>query len=269
MTTPTFAPAPPGFVGAAVDVPGRPGLSGRVPLPHGFLKARSSSVAVVSGPPSPGLAVCLDRMGEDLARAGAGSFATPDPGAGILVGLEAGLEGGGVLGRASRWRRAHVLAPVLAAAFAGTPSAGWRSTRQSTRRDLPVAATARQAPGAPVSAHGHLEIDVADHQPAGGWRLPIAVVTTLMDDPRAAADALRATAHLESEPRLWERAARDALTDPVLAAAARECFLAAYAALARHGADRALRDALAAFTERYVLRSRCPADDLLANSPRS
>jgi hypothetical protein len=38
---------------------------------------------------------------------------------------------------------------------------------------------------------------------------------------------------------------------------------AAYAALARQGAARDLRDAVAGFTERYVLRGRCPADDVL------
>jgi glutamate--cysteine ligase len=115
----------------------------------------------------------------------------------------------------------------------------------------------------PVAARGHLEIEVGDRQRGNGWRLPIAVAVTLLDDPRAAQEAAVATGALAGEPRLWERVARDALTDPVLAAAARECFLAAYAALARHGADRRLRDALAEYTERYVLRGRTPADDQL------
>ena len=115
----------------------------------------------------------------------------------------------------------------------------------------------------PVAARGHLEIDVADRQPGGGWRVPVAVTAVLLDDPRAAAAAEEATAALPGEPRLWERAARDALTDPVLAAAARACFVEAYAALARHGAARGLRDAVADFTERYVMRGRCPADDVL------
>ncbi|MEV4351806.1 glutamylcysteine synthetase, partial [Actinoplanes sp. NPDC049596] len=75
--------------------------------------------------------------------------------------------------------------------------------------------------------------------------------------------AAKATAGLAAEPGLWERAARDALSDPVLAAAAREVFVEAYAALARHGVDRDLRDEVAEFTERYVMRGRCPADDVL------
>jgi glutamate--cysteine ligase len=116
----------------------------------------------------------------------------------------------------------------------------------------------------PVAARGgHLEIDVADRQPGNAWRIPAAVITTLLDDPRAAEEAYAATAHLADEPQLWERAARDALTDPVLADAARACFLAAYGSLARQGATRELRDAVADFTETYVHRGRCPADDLL------
>ena len=299
-----FAPAPPGFVGAAVDVPA-PRLDARHPLRHGFLKPGSARIAVVSGPPSPGLAVCLSRMTDDL-RAARPLIAPPgdrfSPEAGIRVGLEAGLPGGGVLGLARRWRLAHRLAPVLAAAFANAPAPGWRSVRQAGRKDLPVvpAGDPRQAwlayamststptgvslrdryragdaPTAaqladhldalrpPVTARGHLELDVADAQPGDGWRIPIAVAATLLDDPQGATEAESATAHLAAEPGLWERAARDALTDPVLAAAARDCFLSAYAALARQGASRSLRDALAGYTERYVLRARTPADDVL------
>jgi len=299
-----FAPAPPGFVGATVDVPA-PGLDARRPLRHGFLKARSPGLAVVSGPPSPGLAVCLSRMTDDL-RAARPLIAPPgdrfSPEAGIRVGLETGLAGAGVLGLARRWRLAHRLAPVLAAAFANAPAPGRRSVRQASRKNLPVVPVgdpgqawlayamstpppggeslrdrfrAGEAPTAaqladhldalrpPVAARGHLELDVADAQPGDGWRIPIAVATTLLDDPQAAAEAESATAHLPAEPGLWERAARDALTDPVLAAAARDCFLSAYAALARQGASRSLRDALAGYTERYVLRARTPADDVL------
>jgi len=115
----------------------------------------------------------------------------------------------------------------------------------------------------PVAARGHLELDVADRQPGNGWQVPLAVIAALLDDPHAATRAETATRALTATPRLWERAARDALTDPALAAAARECFLAAYAALARQGVSRDLRDAVADFTERYVLRGRCPADDVL------
>ncbi|MEU4695166.1 glutamate-cysteine ligase family protein [Actinoplanes sp. NPDC023714] len=387
-----FSPGLPGFVGIAVDLLLDPASAptGRRPLRHGFLDARSPRVMVVSGPPSPGLEVALRRMADDLAASTrlveqhrltvldqATDTAHPDgpehalgtATAGVRIGLEAGIEfepgdGGGAgslsgtagsqrmsgsggvagpratgdggaggpgaggpgargsgaggpgagafdlgsMGLERRWALAHTLAPVLAAAFANAPlrhgrPTGWRSVRQALRRGLPVgprAGSAREgwvayvmeartvtgrslreafAAGVrvtendlrrhlaslrpPVAARGHLELDVADRQAGNGWRLPATVAAVLLDDPRASDEAWAATSHLVGEPELWERAGRLALTDPVLAGAARECFVAAYAALARRGAGRELRDAVAEFTERYVHRGRCPADDVL------
>jgi glutamate--cysteine ligase len=330
-----FAPGVPGFVGAAVDLlldrPGLPGslvgsLADRAPLRHGYMTARSSRVVVVSGPPSPGVEVCLARMADDLPMplpliAGhqvgvLGTAADPTSAdvdrwmpretAGIRVAVEAGIEGGGILGLTRRWALAHTLAPVLAGAFANAPllqgrPSGWRSLRLASRRGRPVlppgpdpraawTASVLDAPTGdgstfreraragsnttelarhlvafrpPVVARGHLVVDVADRQPGAGWRVAVAVAATLLDDPVAAEAAEAATGHLAYGERVWERAGRDALTDPELAAAARECFVAAYAALARQGVARDLRDAVADFTERYVLRGRCPADDLL------
>lgn len=147
------------------------------------------------------------------------------------------------------------------------PARGGRSFREWTRSaDRPSGADLdRHLAGLrpPVAARGHLELDLADAQPGAGWRVAVAVTATLLDDPRAATEAEAATRHFAYAKGVWERAARAALTDPELAVAARECFLAAYAALARQGAARDLRDAVAGFTERYVLRGRCPADDLL------
>ncbi|MGX6606608.1 glutamate-cysteine ligase family protein [Micromonosporaceae bacterium Da 78-11] len=314
-----FAPGMPGFVGAAVDLvleqPGSP--AGR--LRHGFLGNRSPRVVTVSSPPSPGLASCLDRTAEALRAAATltgpaalttGVAGADDETAGVRVGLEAGLIGGGPFGLTRRWALAQTIAPVLAAAFANSPlrdgrPSGWRSIRQSRHRELPVPpavdapwaawtayvmdaptptgrsfrARTHDGPGQrpaladlgrhldalcpPVSARGHLELDVADGQPGDGWRIVVAVTSALLDDLAAAETAQAATGALVHGPRVWERAARDGLTDPVLAAAARDCFLAAYAALARQGASRELRDAVAGFTERYVLRGRCPADDVL------
>ena len=61
----------------------------------------------------------------------------------------------------------------------------------------------------------------------------------------------------------WLRAARDGPADPVLARASQQCFEAADAALGRAGAPAEIRRRVAEFAERYVLRSRCPADDQL------
>ena len=49
----------------------------------------------------------------------------------------------------------------------------------------------------------------------------------------------------------------------MLAKAAQECFEAADAALARLDAPPAVRNAVADYSERYVRRGRCPADDIL------
>jgi glutamate--cysteine ligase len=374
-----LAGGPPGFVGAALDLRGpardrsvEPETghretghreTGHRPtqraLRHGFLLSRSDGTVTLSGPPSPGLESCLARMGDDLAtlpgiRPGGGAAA------GIRVGLEAGLDGGGPLGLPRRWRLAHTLAPVLAAAFANSPSAGgWRSARAARHRDRPVLPRAASAEPAanvtpiapatagqetridfdpagagpiglgpctadlsgidprwgraagedpraawtaavldakvsgsdrtlrdwlrsddppaeadlwrhldglrpPVSARGHLELDFVDGQEGDGWRVAVAVIATLLDDPVAAGAAEMATGRFAYEEGVWERASRDALADAGLAAAARECFVAAYAALARRGAPRDLRDAVAAYTDRYVMRGRCPADDRIA-----
>ena len=339
-----FTPAVPGFVGVSIDLlltasglP--PAPAGPRPLRHGYLLARSARLVTVSGPPSPGLDVCAERMTHDLALstaliansgiagagvagasvAGAGvtgasiagtgialldeaadtvSLDRPaGPTAGVRVALEAGTAGNGPSSLRRRWAVAQAIAPVLGAAFANSPlcdsqPTGWRSNRLAARRppvangDDPAAVWASQVLDAPlrerlragagtlvhleerlrdfrppVAARGHLEIDVADRQPGAGWRVPLAVITALVDDPLAGAEALAATALLDGD--LWTRAARDALTDPALAGAARSCFLSAYAALARLGVRRDLRDAVAEFTERYVLRGRCPADDIL------
>ncbi|KOG85755.1 hypothetical protein ADK38_34880, partial [Streptomyces varsoviensis] len=56
---------------------------------------------------------------------------------------------------------------------------------------------------------------------------------------------------------------RHGLADPELHAAAVGCFDAALEALPRLGAPPHVRRAVADFTDRYVARRRCPADDLL------
>jgi glutamate--cysteine ligase len=136
ITDQAFAPAAPGFVGTAVDLPGT--VPGRRHLRHGFLATRAPGVVTVSGPPSPGIAAAVARMADDL-RVATVAADGGDPGAaGVRVAVEAGLEGGGPHGLVDRWRLAHTLGPVLAAAFANAPGHGWRSVRQARHRDRPV-----------------------------------------------------------------------------------------------------------------------------------
>lgn len=122
----------------------------------------------------------------------------------------------------------------------------------------------------PVRPRGHLELRMIDAQPGeDGWLVPVAVVHALFDDPEAAETAYRVAKGLadscgaEPAPRnpLWRSAARDALSDPELRSAARTCFRAALSALPRLGAGGQVVDTVGEFTERYVSRGRCPADD--------
>jgi glutamate--cysteine ligase len=132
----------------------------------------------------------------------------------------------------------------------------------------------------PVRPQGHLELRMIDAQPADGWIVPTAVVSALVDDPKAAEAALAAAEPLwehasmatvqnrqsptDADP--WMRAAKHGPSDPGIDRASRACFAAADAALGRSSAPEPIRHAVAAFAERYVLRGRCPADDRLKES---
>jgi glutamate--cysteine ligase len=124
----------------------------------------------------------------------------------------------------------------------------------------------------PVRPRGHLELRMIDAQPGeNGWIVPLAVTAALFDDPDAAEVAYRTVKPLAERagpapaPRnpLWRDAARFGLADPELREAAAICFAAASEALPRLGATTEVLDAVAEFTERYVARGRCPADDLV------
>ncbi|WFB11941.1 ergothioneine biosynthesis glutamate--cysteine ligase EgtA [Streptomyces sp. LX-29] len=125
----------------------------------------------------------------------------------------------------------------------------------------------------PVRPRGHLELRMIDAQSGqDGWIVPLAVTAALFDDPEAAETVYRVvkplaeTAGGAPAPRnaLWRNAARHALTDPELHAAAVSCFATALEALPRIGASDRILTAVADFTDRYVARGRCPADDLTA-----
>ncbi|MDN3356934.1 ergothioneine biosynthesis glutamate--cysteine ligase EgtA [Actinomadura sp. DC4] len=109
----------------------------------------------------------------------------------------------------------------------------------------------------PVRPQGWLELRMIDALPEPYWPVPIAVVTALIEDPVAADIAAEAA---EPVADRWCEAARDALTDPALARAARRCFEAALDALPRLGAE-ALVPLVTDYADRFVARGRCPADE--------
>lgn len=117
----------------------------------------------------------------------------------------------------------------------------------------------------PVRPRGWLELRMIDALPEPWWRAAVAVVCAVNDDAEAAAvagPAAAATAHL------WSDAARHGLAHPDLAAASRTCFQATLEALPRLGADAATIAATEHFHDRFVVRRRCPADDLLDDHRR-
>ncbi|GAA1236374.1 ergothioneine biosynthesis glutamate--cysteine ligase EgtA [Kitasatospora nipponensis] len=127
----------------------------------------------------------------------------------------------------------------------------------------------------PVRPRGYLELRMIDAQPGDGWLVPAVLTAALFGDPRAAEAALAALEPLEPHeaaangaepgPRgpAWTRAATRGMDDPVLRKAALGCFAAADSALAGQDGDGRLRRLLGEFAERYPVRGRCPADDLL------
>ncbi|MER7930899.1 ergothioneine biosynthesis glutamate--cysteine ligase EgtA [Streptomyces sp. NPDC093272] len=175
------------------------------------------------------------------------------------------------------WAR-HVLdAPVMCLRRDGGPwevpdgltFREWTRSGSPTRADLAYHLTTLFPP---VRPRGHLELRMIDAQPGDdGWIVPLAVTTALFDDPEAAETAYRTVKPLAERARprtapnnpLWIDAARTGLGDPELHEAAVACFAAALEALPRLGAAREVVAAVAAFTDRYVRRGRCPADDLL------
>ncbi|MFI9650411.1 ergothioneine biosynthesis glutamate--cysteine ligase EgtA [Streptomyces sp. NPDC052040] len=178
----------------------------------------------------------------------------------------------------ARWAR-HVLeAPVMCVRGGPGPwqvpdglsfRAWTRSADPPDRDDLDYHLTTLFPP---VRPRGHIELRMIDAQPGDdGWIVPLAVTAALFDDPEAAETAYRTVKPLAERagplppPRngLWVTAAREGLADPELQEAAVACFAAAADALPRLGATDDVQEAVAEFTDRYVARGRCPADDLL------
>ena len=118
----------------------------------------------------------------------------------------------------------------------------------------------------PVRARGALEVRYIDALPGDSWAVPLAVVCSLTDDPRAA-DAARDAV----EPVLdrWTAAARHGLGDPEFQRSAARCLAAARDSLSASAENAWLVDQLDAFADRYVDRGRSPADDRLDEGPHA
>ncbi|MBI1758259.1 MAG: ergothioneine biosynthesis glutamate--cysteine ligase EgtA [Actinobacteria bacterium] len=112
----------------------------------------------------------------------------------------------------------------------------------------------------PVRPRGCLELRVLDAQSGDRWRVAATVVAALLDDPAARDLALAAA---EPVGGRWLAAARDGLSDPRFAVAARACFSAALDGAVRLGAPAQVVAELVDFIERFPEAGRCPADDVL------
>jgi glutamate--cysteine ligase len=88
--------------------------------------------------------------------------------------------------------------------------------------------------------------------------VPVAVLAGLLSTREATSAAVDACLPVAGR---WRRAARYGLTDPGLARAAVAVFTLAIAALPGLVGPGPVRELVEGFTERYVLRGRCPADD--------
>jgi ergothioneine biosynthesis glutamate--cysteine ligase EgtA len=124
----------------------------------------------------------------------------------------------------------------------------------------------------PVRPRGHFELRMIDAQPGDGWVVPLAVCTALLSDTRASETARAAVASLwagqgPGADGPWLRAARLGPADPAISRASRACFAAARGALDRMAAPAAITAAVDDFVADYVSKDRCPADDLLEETP--
>ncbi|MFE5836509.1 ergothioneine biosynthesis glutamate--cysteine ligase EgtA [Arthrobacter sp. NPDC056493] len=132
--------------------------------------------------------------------------------------------------------------------------------RPATLRDLDYHLTTLFPP---VRPRGFVEIRAIDAQAGHDWEAVTAMVVALVDDEQAADLAANACAPTASLPDAMRTAARDGLTNAVLASAALACAEAALTALPRLGADAATRARTEDFIERYTARGRCPAEERL------
>ncbi|MEQ7125818.1 glutamate-cysteine ligase family protein [Actinopolymorpha sp. B11F2] len=110
----------------------------------------------------------------------------------------------------------------------------------------------------PVRPRGWFEVRYIDAQPAAYWPVPVAVLSALVNTPRAGDEVMAAA---EPVADAWWDAAHRGLAHPGLFRAATACFETAIDSLRADGTDTALVALVESYLDRYVARRRCPADD--------
>lgn len=163
---------------------------------------------------------------------------------------------------ASDWARYALRAPVmLVHGSEPTPITQWvpfadwadgtvlLDDRRPTLADLDYHLTTLFPP---VRPRGFLEIRYLDSTPDAVWPAVVFTLTTLLDDPSAAAVAAEAT---EPVATAWDCAARTGLQDRRLHDAAKRCVQAA-----AERAPAAVEESMQLLV-RSVEQGRCPADD--------
>ncbi len=118
-----------------------------------------------------------------------------------------------------------------------------------------------------VRPKGFLELRSADSQPRAFWSVPLTWWTALLGDDTALSrvlDRLMPTAG--SLRQRWRRAAQEGLSDPELAGDAKFLFGVAadgIGALSTGALSPEMKRAFVVFAERFALRGRSPADEVL------
>ncbi|MFJ8821184.1 ergothioneine biosynthesis glutamate--cysteine ligase EgtA [Streptomyces sp. NPDC102467] len=122
-----------------------------------------------------------DALEASLDRAGPAGRSMMCSSASVQVCLDAGYEEPGPLGHGRRWRLAHLLGPVLVAAFANSPllsgrSTGWASTRQLLWERIAVGRSgAPPLDGEPRAAWARHVLDapvMCVRTDSGPWHVP-------------------------------------------------------------------------------------------------
>lgn len=116
----------------------------------------------------------------------------------------------------------------------------------------------------PVRPHGHAEVRYIDAQAGDDWVVPVAVLAALLADPATTEAAAEACLPVAGR---WADAARIGLADPAIAKAAVAVFGLAADALPSLVGPGPVRELVDTFSQRWVLRGRCPADEVVPADP--